>query len=121
MKNIRLNAYKFATADTTVPECTAMVAADKETEVEILFDTMRVPVACAALLVAAQKGVSTMNPVDIFAERDLVLDGYETFTPEATSLDLDGGMLRVHLGCGDIFFKLSDAAKESLRRICANL
>lgn len=121
MKNIRLHADRFGASPTTIPELTMLTASDKNTEVEIVIGTMRVPIACALMLVSAQKGVSAMNPVELPIERDLQLEEYQSYTPEAIGLELIGNMLRVRLDCGDIFFKLSDAAKNELGRVSDNL
>lgn len=115
----RLIADKFATAATDDPECTALVIGAGGDTVEILMQTMQVPLAAASLLKACQEGVRRMAPAKVANELAWNIESTTQIMPDAVDISLlaDGNVLCINLGAGGLFLKLSDSAKKALKQL----
>ena len=119
MTTRRIIADKFATAATDNPECTALVVGSESDTLEILMQTMQVPLAAASLLKASQEGVLRMTPDKVAQELEWNLESSQQLMPDAVDISLlaGGNVLCINVGTGVLLMKLTPRAKEALKKL----
>ena len=119
MKTSRIVADTFATAFGENPDWTALIASSDSETVEVVFETMKAPLAAASILASSQEAVRQMAPATVVDGLGWHLDSSLQMTPDALDVSLlaDGEVLCINVGSGAMFFKLTDRAKKSLKNL----
>lgn len=129
MRNVpvhRIVAKEVRTAYGENPEFTALVASSEKEDVEVVFKTLTVPAVASALIQSSQEAVRQLPPLD----RDLGLaNNVGTYLRNAPDfpylVDLDlmpgGEVLSLNVGSGLLCLRLTEPAKEALKKLAAHL
>jgi hypothetical protein len=122
MKKLRIVADTLSTAYGEDPKWTAIIASSKDETVEVLFETMKTPLAVSSLVQSSQDALRKMDVTDvaeISGEIAWHLESAMQILPDAIGFKLtaDGNVLCRNIGTGAICFKLTEAAKDELKNL----
>lgn len=119
MKKSQIIADSLGTGFADDPKWMALVASAKEESVQVVFETMKAPLVAASIVQTSQDALREISLVDVPGELAWHLESSMQTLPDAIGVRLaaDGDVLCVNVGTGVLFFKLTDAAKQELKKL----
>ncbi len=118
MKTKRIVAKTLESAFGENPEWMALIASNREEQVEVVFETMQAPAMAASLILSSQDAVKNIDPETVQEKLAWNLESSMQILPEALDIALvaDGDVLCINIGTGALYFKLTEPAKRSLEQ-----
>lgn len=119
MDKLHIFAESIETGSGSDPRFIAITAASKEETAEVVFETMSASLVAAGILLAGQESVKRLGSEDMAKGMANNLESSMRSQPEAIDVSLhdNGNTLAINLGCGALFLKLTDTAKQSLKKL----
>lgn len=117
MKTTRIVAESLGTAFSDNRKITALVAASEEETVEVLMQTMEVPVIVAGLIKSAQEAAKGLDASFMKEEIKWHFESSVGVVAEAAGFRLEGNTLCINIGIGVLFFHLGPEAQKELKAL----
>jgi len=116
MKTSRLVVKSLGTAYGENPDYVALLASSDTESVEVVFETMKVPVVAASIISTAQDALKRMDPATVPSELAWNFESSTQIMPDLIGVQLTAGgdVLCLNIGTGGLFFKLTESELKKL-------